>query len=145
MQYSSWCDAIACLAGFHALEPGKSGVNNGHGAYEIFALSRLRRCGATAAAQCRARHDLDLPAHAVAAGRLQLPPSADLFGLWRRGDRALRVVGWWLDDAGAAFALPALGHLRHRQRTADRAARRAMVSALALWAMARRQRAQKLD
>ena len=77
---------------------------------------------AAAAAQCRPRADLDLPAHAVAAGRLQLPPSADLLGLWRRGDRALRAVGRRMDDAGAAVALPALGHLGDRQRAADSAA-----------------------
>ncbi len=96
---------------------------------------------AAPAAQCRARHDLDLPAHAVAAGRLQLPPSADLFGLWRRSDRAFRTVGRRMDDAGAAVALPALGHLGDRQCAADNTAGRAMVSAVAVRTLARRQRA----
>src|ERR1700733_6627993 len=104
-------------------------------------MSRLRSRGATAAAQRRTRADLALPAHAVAAGRLQLPPPADLFGLWRRGDRAFRAMGRRLDDAGAAVALPALGHLGDRQRAADPAAGRAMVSALAVRTLARRQRA----
>ncbi len=119
-----------------------------HAAHEAFtlpfiALFRLRRRGATPAAQCGARDDLDLPAHAVAAGRLQLSSSADLFGLWRRGDRAFRTVGRRLDDLGAAVALPALGYLGNRQRAADKTARRAMVSAVAVRPMARRQRTLK--
>src|SRR5664279_3158567 len=105
------------------------------------AVPRLRRRGATPAAQCGPRHDLDLPAHAVTSGRLQLPPSADLFGLWRRSDRAFRAVGRRMDDAGAAVALPALGHLRDRQRAADAAAGGAMVSAVAVRTMAGCQRA----
>ena len=75
----------------------------------------LCRDGPSPAAQCRTRADLALPPHAVATGRLQLPPSADLLGLWRRGDRAIRIVGRRMDDAGAAVALPALGHVGHRQ------------------------------
>src|ERR1700736_5630239 len=104
-------------------------------------LFRLRRRGDAAAAQCRTRDDLDLPAHAVAVGRLQLPAFADLLGLWRRGDRALRAVGRRLDDIGAAVALPALRHIRNRQRAPDPSAGRALVSAVAVRAMARRQRA----
>src|ERR1700738_3723374 len=79
-------------------------------------LFRLRRRGDAAAAQCRTRDDLDLPAYIVAAGRLQLPPFADLLGLWRRGDRG---------------------------RAPDPSAGRALVSAVAVRAMARRQRALK--
>src|SRR5476651_613094 len=113
-------------------------------AYERFiALLRLRRRDTAPAAQCRARDDLDLPAHAVTAGRLQLPPSADLLGLWRRSDRAFRPVGRRLDDAGAAAALPALGHFGDRQRAADQTAGCAMVSAVAVWTLARRQRVIK--
>ena len=117
-----------------------------HAAHEAFtlpfiALFRLRRRGATPAAQCGARDDLDLPAHAVAAGRLQLPSSADMLGLWRRGDRAFRAVGRRVDDLGAAIALPALGYLGDRQRAADKTAGRTMVFAVAVRAMARRQRA----
>jgi hypothetical protein len=107
------------------------------------AVSRLRRNGATAAAQCGPCHDLDLPAHAVATGRLQLPSSADLFGLWRRSDRAFRTVGRRMDDAGAAVALPALGYLGYRQRAADKTAWRAMVYAMAVRTLARGQRAVK--
>jgi hypothetical protein len=119
-----------------------------HTAYETFiatviASSGLHRPGTAPAAQCGARADLDLPAHALTAGRLQLSPPADLFGLWRRGDRALRAVGRRVDGAGAAIALSALGYLGDRQRAADTAAARAMVSAVAVRPMARRQRALK--
>src|SRR6476469_1182788 len=93
------------------------------------------------AAQGRTRDDLDLPPHPVAARRLQLPSPADLFGLWRRGDRAFRTVGGGLDDAGAAAALPTLGHLRNRQCAAGETTGGAMVSAMEIRAMARRQRA----
>jgi hypothetical protein len=117
-----------------------------HAAHETFIVAflimpRLRGGGAAPAAQRRARHDLDLSAHPVAAGRLQLPPFADLLGLWRRGDRAFRAVGRRLDDAGAAVTLPAMGHIGNRQRAADKAAGRTMVFAVAVRAMARRQRA----
>jgi hypothetical protein len=107
------------------------------------AVPRLRRIGATPAAQCGPRRNLDLPAHAVAAGRLQLPSSADLFGLWRRSDRAFRPVGRRMDDAGAAIALPALGYLGNRQRAADTTGGRAMVYAVAVRTLARGQRAVK--
>ena len=89
----------------------------------ICRMSGLRGRGPAAAAQRRTRADLDLSPHAVAAGRLQLPASADLLGLWRRGDRTLRTVGRRMDDAGAAVALPALGHVRHRQRAARQSRR----------------------
>src|ERR1700710_1090900 len=55
---------------------------------------------AAAATQRRSRLDLDLSAYAVAAGRLQLPAPADMFGLWRRGDRTFRIMGRGLGDAG---------------------------------------------
>jgi len=121
-----------------AWEPGKSALNIGHRAYEIFALSRLRRDVSATSAQRRARADLDLPANAVAAGRLQLPSSADLFSLWRRGDRAFWALGWRLDDAGAAAALPAVGYFGNRQCAADPATGRVLVFAVALRPMARR-------
>ena len=94
-----------------------------HGAHRsVHRTKQCTDCASTAppsAAQCGARADLDLPAHAVAAGRLQLPASADMFGVWRRSDRTLRPVGRRMDDAGADPALPALGHIRHRQCAAD--------------------------
>ena len=117
-----------------------------HTAHEIFidpVLHGLRQRGGAAAAQCGARDDLGLPAHSFAAGWFQLPPSADLLGLWRRGDRALRALGRRMDDPGAAVALSALGHLRDRQCSVDKARWRAMVSALAVRTLARRQRALK--
>src|ERR1035438_2768907 len=98
---------------------------SGHGAQEALmfkhlVLSRARFPSLAApAAQRRPRTDLDLPPHAVAAGRLQLPALADLLGLWRRSDRAFWTLGRRMDDAGAAAALPALGYLRHRQCAAD--------------------------
>src|ERR1700731_4762807 len=104
-------------------------------------MSGLRYRGAAPAALRRACDDLDLPAHAVAAGGLQLPGSADLLGLWRRGDRALWAVGRRMDDAGAAVALPPLGYLGDRQCAADQTAGRAVVQAVAVRPMARRQRA----
>src|SRR6267143_2397558 len=144
MRYLGGCHSIACPARLHAPEPGKYGLNNRHGAYEIFALCGLCRDGFANSAQCGTRDDLALPAYAVAAGRLQLPSPADLFGLWRRGDRALRAVGRRMDDPGAAVALPALGHVGNRQRAADQTAGRAMVSAVAFRAVARGQRAIEL-
>src|ERR1700710_899680 len=92
------------------------------------------------AAQRRPRNDLDLSAYAVAAGRLQLPAPADMFGLWRRGDRTFRIMGRGLDDAGADLTLPALGNFGHRQRAAEETSERAVVSAVALRTLARRQR-----
>ena len=104
-------------------------------------LHRLCHDGPASAPQRGARADLDLPAHAVAAGRLQLSASADLLGLWGRGDRALWTMGWRMDDTGATLALPALGHVGHRQCAAGNARRRALVSAVALRPLAWRQRA----
>src|SRR5207302_9463568 len=104
------------------------------------ARPRLHRPCSAPSAQRGACRDLDLPAHAVAARRLQLPSPSDLLGLRRRGHRTLRAVGRRMDDAGAAVALPTFRHLGHRQRTDGNAARRAMVPALALRTLARRQR-----
>src|SRR6202171_1446835 len=108
--------------------------------FAFITMHGLCHDGPAPAAQCRPRADLDLPAHDVAAGRIQLPASADLFGLWRRGDRTFRIVGRRMDDAGAIAALPALGHLRHRQCAADPTAGRAMVPSVEIWTLARRQR-----
>jgi hypothetical protein len=91
-------------------------------------------------AECRKGADLAIPAHLVGAGRLQLPSSADLLGLCGRGDCPLWSLGWRLDDTGTAVALPSLRHIGYRQRTSRCAAGRAVVPALALWALARRQR-----
>ena len=116
-----------------------------HGARGSFIVTSktmhgLCQHGPSSAAQCRARADLDLPAYAVATGRLQLPASTDLLGVWRRSDRALRPVGRRMDDAGADPPLSALGHIRHRQCSTDQAAGCAMVSAVTLRALALRQR-----
>src|SRR5689334_1638852 len=100
---------------------------------------------AAAAAQCWPGLDLDLSAYALAAGRLQLPPPADLLGLCGRSHRPLRPVGRRMDDAGAAAPLPSLRHLRNRQRPRGAPAGRTMVRALALRPLARRQRAVTSD
>ncbi len=83
----------------------------------------------------RPRTDQGLSLHALAAGRLSLPPPADLLGIRRRGARPLRPVGRRVDDARAPRALPALGHLGHRPCARGSAARRALVRALALRAL----------
>lgn len=114
-----------------------------HEAFIVPLLPGLRQRRGAAAAQCGTRGDLDLPTYFIAAGRLQLPSFADLLGLWRRGDRALRTVGRRMDDAGAAVALSALGHLGNRQCSADKPPGRAMVSAMAVRTLARRQRPLK--
>ena len=115
-----------------------------HGVHETFIVTTLcrlrRRCGA-AAAQLGACLDLDLSAHTLTACRLQLPSSTHLFSLRRRGDRALRVVGRRLDDACSLVALSSLGHIGNRQRPADKTCGRTLVSTVALWTLARRQRA----
>jgi hypothetical protein len=45
-----------------------------------------------------------------------------------------------MDDAGATIALPAMGDIGHRQRAADPAAGRALVPAVEIRTLARRQR-----
>jgi hypothetical protein len=108
------------------------------------ALCRLRPSSLKMAAPCRTRHDLGLPTYLIAADWLQLPAPAHLLRLRRRSNRTFRVVGGRMDDAGAAVALPTLGQFRNRQRAADETARRAMVSAMAVRTMARRQCAVKV-
>src|SRR5262249_28737486 len=63
---------------------------------------------------------------------LPLPASADLLGLCRRSDRALRALGWRLDDARAALPLSSVGDVWARPCARIAAARIALVSALAL-------------
>jgi hypothetical protein len=116
-----------------------------HGARRSFIVTSKTMHGLcqhcpSSAAQCGTRADLALPAHAVAAGRLQLPAFADMFGVWRRGDRTFRIVGRRMDDAGADPALPPLGNVRHRQRAAHDTSGCVLVSAVALWTLARSQR-----
>src|SRR4029453_4850735 len=58
-----------------------------HGAHRSVAakiMHGLCQHGSPSATKCGARADLDLPAYAVAIGRLQLQASADLLGVWRR-------------------------------------------------------------
>src|SRR5205807_6863850 len=78
------------------------------------------------------------------AGRVPLPARADLLAIFRRGHGTVRPVGWWLDDARAAAALPTLGILGTGLRAHGSAAAVAVVSALALWKMARREPGSRL-
>ena len=55
-------------------------------------------------------------------------------------DEAIERFGRRMDDFGAIAALPALGHFGDRQCARHETARRAMVSAVAIRPMARRQR-----
>src|ERR1041385_1936689 len=84
----------------------------------------------------RPRAGEDLSLYPLAAGRLPLPPSADLLGIRRRGARPLWPVGGLVDDARAALALPPMGHLRHRPRARHGAARGVLVRPLAVRALA---------
>ena len=97
--------------------------------------SRQRGEGYTPPSPRRPRPDQSLLLHALAAYRLSLPPFADLLRVCRRGARPLRPVGRRVDDARAADALPAVGHVGHRPRAGSCAARRALVCAVALWAV----------
>lgn len=111
-------------------------------AHEAVSLSSLilllHRVYPAAAAQRRAWADLDLPAQPVASRRIQLPTSADMLGLRRRGDRAFRSLGRRMDDARALAALPTLGDFRNRQRAADKTIRCTLVFAVAVRALAGR-------
>src|ERR1700742_3903325 len=48
-------------------------------------------------------------------------------------------MGGWMDDAGAAIALSAVRHVRYRQRSCNKSGRRALVSAVEIRTLARRQ------
>ena len=78
--------------------------------------------------------------HTLSARRLLLPPSTDLLGLWRRSDCTVRTLGRRMDDAGAATPLSSLRHIRNRPGAFGFAEPRALVPAVALWSLARRQR-----
>src|SRR5476649_143939 len=97
------------------------------------------RIGA-AAAPGRARVRYSLPLHLVAAHRPALPAPAELFGIRRRIDHALRPLGGRLDGPGANQPLPALGNSWPRLRAGRLAAGRALVDAVALRTVARHQR-----
>jgi hypothetical protein len=136
------------MRGFPALEPSNCRPNTQQADYEAFAvqaaiavraLRGLFASRRTTAATGRPRDNLALSAHALAAGRLQLPASADLLGLRRRSDRAFWIVGRRMDDAGPAIALSAVRHLRDRQRAGDKTRWRALVSSVAVRTLARRQ------
>ena len=85
-----------------------------------------------------------LSAGPVAPDRVPLPAPADLLAVFRRGAGAIRPLGRGLDDPGATSALPALGHIRPRLCAGATAARRPLVCALAVWALARREPGSRL-
>src|SRR4051795_7161913 len=121
-------------------KPRPRSQQSAHEAISLRALFQSRRGRAPASTQIRPRADLALPPHALAAGWLQLPAPADLLHLWRRGNRTVRAVGRRLDDARAPAPLQPFRHLGHRQRAPHRTTGRALVLALALRPLARRQR-----
>ena len=82
---------------------------------------------------------IDLACAVSRSDRAQLPASADVLELRRRGGRPLWFVGRRLDDAGAALSLPPLRNLGARFRAGIGAGSRALVPALALWPLARHQ------
>ena len=128
---------------FPAPEPGNTSPTIAQSAHEAFSLRALFHSGrgrASPSTQIRSRADLALPPYTLAAGRLQLPAPSDLLRLRRRGDRTFRALGRWLDDARAPASLQSVRHVGHRQRAPRRAARGTLVFALALRALARRQR-----
>lgn len=88
-------------------------------------------------APVRAGFDHGLPLYARVAGRLSLPPSAELLGICRSGIGTFRPLGRRLDDLGAASTLPAVGHLGPRFRARGVTGKIALVYAVALRPMAR--------
>src|SRR5262249_13744316 len=86
-----------------------------------------------------ARIDKTLSNHTVAAGRVPLSARTDVLPLRRRGARPVRVVGGRVDDAGGPAPRRAVGHAGPRLCPRGPAARRPLVSALALGPMAGRE------
>ncbi len=106
----------------------------------VFSLPGLRGRHSKAAPQYRQGDDCGLPLHAIAIDRISLPARADMLGLRGRSDWNFRTLGRRMDDPGAAAALPALGNIRDRQCSGSAAAAWAVVHAMALRSLARRQR-----
>lgn len=136
------------MSRFHAVKPLKLRIEIRQIAQEktddaLVPLFRLRANDSAPAAQRGSWIDLDVSAYPFAAGRIQLPPRSDLLGLWRRGALAFRIMGGRMDDAGASATLPTLGHVRDRQRDDGITAESTLVSAVALRALARHERASK--
>src|SRR6476646_4981270 len=97
---------------------------------------RALQNGGRATAPFRARPGVGLSLYALGAHRPALPPFAELFGLCRAGHHALRAVGGRMDGARPHPALPPFWQPWPRFRAAKRAARRALVPALALRTLA---------
>ena len=76
--------------------------------------------------------DTRLSAHAVRDRWVPLPASADLFGVYGRGDRAAWALGRWRDGHCSVLPLPSLGHCRVRSRAQGIAKPCAVVATLDL-------------
>jgi hypothetical protein len=83
-------------------------------------------------AGARPRRGERLPAHTLAADRIELSASADLLAICGRGVCLPWLLGRWLDDARPAAALPSLRHVGPRFRARYLARGSAMVPAVAL-------------
>src|SRR5690606_38878060 len=83
------------------------------------------------------RADPGLSLFAVGFRGAHLPASADLFGIYPRRHPFPRLLAGRLDGGGPALALPAGGQPRLRPRAQSRSGTRALVSAMALRAVAR--------
>src|SRR5262245_17063393 len=94
-------------------------------------IENRARLGRAGPAVSGARLDQRLSPHLLSAGRVPLPPSADLLVLRGRSDRSLRPVGRRLDDLGAAVPLSPLGNIRPRFRPGLAARRPTLVPAVA--------------
>lgn len=93
---------------------------------------------ATADRRTRAHQDVSI--YPLTSDRVSLPASADLLRICRCSARPVWPLGRRLDDARAAVPLSPLWNVRARFRAAITAATRALVSAMALWTMARNER-----
>ena len=102
-----------------------------------WAAENLACRGEHAACSRRPRLDRRLPLHTFAADRLPLPPSADLFGLFRSGVCPIRLLGRRLDDLGAPLPMPSVRDLRAGFRACRAPCARPLVDALAIRAVAR--------
>src|SRR5690606_7296789 len=74
--------------------------------------------------------------HVLGLHGADLPAFADLFRIYARRDLAIRLLAGGLDGAGAVLALPAGRNAWLRSGARESAGKRAVVCAVALWAVA---------
>ena len=106
--------------------------------YDCEIRSSICICPAAAAGRTRFGDNLSL--YARSSHRPALPASAELLGICRRIDHAIRPVGGRLDGARAHPALLALGHARARFRAGQITRWCKVVAAVALWPLAGHER-----